>query len=249
MQSNTATVELLCFHFHLLTPPFFAAAFMLLHTLFPCPRYEQPSVPQSVTAYLVRAVEELADAASSDNENLALAYVMMLHKSVLQRSQRIPALTSMLQASSAAMLVLTLLLFPCVLLPFPSIICWFGRLQIAESEFYPLIASFLCEVSRALSGARRNAEGASGLVGAALHMVPWLTHSCCFLFPLFSCTQLLNHKRNSKIQFFALLTLGSIVRTHARHDANTCASLTSWLVELCFSAAHHIAFAVFPPVR
>lgn len=44
------------------------------------PRSDHPSVPAPVTAYLVRAVEELSDAASSDNENLVLAYVMMLHK-------------------------------------------------------------------------------------------------------------------------------------------------------------------------
>lgn len=47
-----------------------------------------------------------------------------------------------------------------------NIICWYGRLRIAESELYPLIASGICE--------------------------------------------LLNHKRNSKIQFYALLTLGSM---------------------------------------
>jgi hypothetical protein len=45
-------------------------------------RYEQPSVPAPVTEYLIRTLNELSDAAASDNENLALAYVMLLHKSV-----------------------------------------------------------------------------------------------------------------------------------------------------------------------
>lgn len=92
---------------------------------------------------------------------------------------------------------------------------------------------------------QRRAEGASGLNGAALHLAH--THSCRFLFSLFSCTQLLNHKRNSKIQFFALLTLGSIVRTHARHHAKTCALLANWLDELRFlSCSSHrvVVFAV-----
>lgn len=93
----------------------------------PSERYDQPSVPAPVIAYLVRALNELGDAASSSNENLALAFVMLLH----------------------------------------NIICWFGRLKIAESELYPL----------------------------------------CTL----SCLELLAHKRSSKIQFYALLTVGSIV--------------------------------------
>lgn len=97
----------------------------------PSERYDQPAVAAPVIAYLVRALNELGDAASTTNENLALAFVMLLH----------------------------------------NIVCWFGRLKIAESELYPL----------------------------------------CTL----SCLELMGHKRSSKIQFYALLTVGSIVSPHA----------------------------------
>lgn len=38
-----------------------------------------------MTSFLVQVLDELADCAGSDSENLALAYVMLLHKSVGER--------------------------------------------------------------------------------------------------------------------------------------------------------------------
>ena len=43
-------------------------------------RSEPASVPEPVLNYIKRTLNELSDAAQSENENLALAYVMLLHK-------------------------------------------------------------------------------------------------------------------------------------------------------------------------
>ena len=89
-------------------------------------RSESSSVPKDVVQYISSVLETLASAASSESENLATAYVMLLH----------------------------------------NIVLWLGRIKLHESELYPQIASGVCD--------------------------------------------LLNHKRSQKIQFYALLTLGSI---------------------------------------
>jgi hypothetical protein len=106
-----------------------SAFFYFLFLFFPS-RYDPPSVPAPVIEYLVHSLQQFSECATSENENLSMAYVMLLH----------------------------------------NIICWYGRLKITQSELYPLITSGIVE--------------------------------------------LLNHKRNSKIQFYALLTLGSIVCLH-----------------------------------
>jgi len=93
-----------------------------------------------VLDFLQRALQSLSSAASSEVENVALAYIMLLH----------------------------------------NVVCWYGRLSIGQSDLYPLLAT--------------------GIV------------------------QLLAHKRNSKIQFYALLTLGSIVRQAAWADRGAASS-------------------------
>jgi len=84
------------------------------------------TIPQPVFNGVMMALTELRDTTSTENENLAVAFVMLMH----------------------------------------NIICWFGRLRIDTSELYG-------------------------------HVVE-------------SCIKLLQRKRNSKIQFYALLTIGSI---------------------------------------
>lgn len=44
--------------------------------------YDPPSAPKAVVDHLARAIEGLSSAAASQTENVALAFVMLLHKSV-----------------------------------------------------------------------------------------------------------------------------------------------------------------------
>ncbi len=137
---------------------------LLFHCCFVClfvclcfARSDPASVPQSVLDFLVRSLQSLSDSASSEVENVALAYVMLLH----------------------------------------NVVCWFGRLKIKQSELYPLIAAGIVE--------------------------------------------LLSHQRNSKIQFYALLTMGSIVRahTHTRTHTHTAAAARGMqAVTVCRWNAH-----------
>lgn len=90
-------------------------------------RSDPPTVPKDVVDYLSAVLAAMEPAAGAESsENLATAYVMLLH----------------------------------------NIVLWLGRIKLAESELYPQIASGLCD--------------------------------------------LLHHKRSQKIQFYALLTIGSI---------------------------------------
>lgn len=134
-------------------------------------RFEVPSAPPTVVEYIARVADEFADAAGKESENLVLAYLMFLHKSV-NTPQRVREPHSGMACSSRIMPSFYACLPACLVLLF-SVICWFGRLKVAESPLYPQVASGLCE--------------------------------------------LLNHKRNSKIQFYALLTIGSIVRKKTPH--------------------------------
>jgi hypothetical protein len=106
-----------------------------------------PTVPKPVMSFLSEALTQLADSAQAENENLALAYVMFLHKSVFQNNLRLtdavlPQLV--LRLCSPLFLVLLCSLFS--VLAACSIVCWFGRLKIHDTEFFTLIATGICEV-------------------------------------------------------------------------------------------------------